>query len=282
MALVSLTLAEPSPFAWARGPRSSFSLGHEPGVYALFLRAGSTLPRIEPGEQGLLYIGLAGNRKGLKGRCHFNARTRNHSPRKSLAVLLMNTLRLTPVLIPKPNSADTWGLDTASDEKLSAWMHNHLDLAVELCSDTDARETELVGSYAPPLNLTKCAQTTQHDMISAARAAVMADLQRRQTPPTEVERRDVSERRTLSSISGSEASAPFEPPSSFARQMVGSEVDTAEAIAARYDLNPKSYRQRLRDCIPWFRKPQEWTFDVGISEWRDMIAAAEKMTCQSK
>ena len=62
------------------------------GVYVLFLRKGSALPGMELGEQELLYIGLAANRKGLEGRCHFNARTRNHSPRKSLAVLLIDVL----------------------------------------------------------------------------------------------------------------------------------------------------------------------------------------------
>lgn len=54
-------------------------------------------------------------------------------------------------------------------------------------------------------------------------------------------------------------------------------MDTAEAIAARYDLNPKSYRLRLRGSIPWYRKPQDWTFPVDSGEWRDMVAVAEKM-----
>lgn len=82
----------PSPHDWRRGPRSTFTLAHEMGVYVLFLRKGSALPGMELGEQELLYIGLAANRKGLKERCHFNARTRNHSPRKSLAVLLIDVL----------------------------------------------------------------------------------------------------------------------------------------------------------------------------------------------
>jgi hypothetical protein len=128
---------------------------------------------------GLLYIGLAANQKGLKGRCHFNARKVNHSPRKSLAVLLMLELSLTPVLVAKPSSQDTWGLDRASDARLSDWMHAHLDLAIEVCGDPDARETELVSRYGPPLNLTKCLQTAQHRKISGARATVMASLRDR-------------------------------------------------------------------------------------------------------
>ena len=61
--------------SWRRGSRSSFLLGSEHGVYALFLRDGAQLPGVTAGERGLIYIGLAANRHGLKGRCHFNART---------------------------------------------------------------------------------------------------------------------------------------------------------------------------------------------------------------
>lgn len=165
-----------APFNWPRGPRSSFALGTEIGVYALFLRDGAVLPGIKPGSNGLIYIGLAANRKGLKGRCHFNARTRNHSPRKSLAALLRRELSLTPIFIAKPNSPDTWGLDGPSDERLTAWMHANLELAFEICSDPDSRETELVGYHAPPLNLKKCVQTPQHRRISQARASVRAEL----------------------------------------------------------------------------------------------------------
>lgn len=164
------------PLAWRRGLGSTFVLGHEPGVYALFLRDGSTLPGIDPGEAGLLYIGMAANRKGLKGRCHFNARTRNHSPRKSLAVLLREQLSLQPILVPKPNAPDTWGLDPLSDRRLSDWMHANLELAIEVCADPENRETELVARHAPPLNLNKCVQSAQHQLISSARAHLMAML----------------------------------------------------------------------------------------------------------
>ena len=161
---------------WPRGLRSSFELPTEPGVYTLFLRSESDLPGIALDEVRLLYIGLAANRMGLKGRCHFNAKTRNHSPRKSLAVLLMEQLALQPVLLRKPNSPDTWGLDTDSEARLSAWMHRNLELAIERCVDPDARETELIGRYAPPLNLIKCVQSNSHRRISEARARVLASL----------------------------------------------------------------------------------------------------------
>ncbi|HEX7887348.1 MAG TPA: hypothetical protein VF474_15335 [Phenylobacterium sp.] len=253
-----------SPIEWRRGPRSSFSLGHDPGVYALFLRPGARLPGIELAEHKPLYIGLAANRKGLKGRCHFDARTRNHSPRKSLAVLLMDKLSLTPVLISKPSSADTWGLDAQSDTRLSGWMHDNLHLAIEICINPDNRETELVGRYAPPLNLTKCAQTAQHRRISEARARVLATLKGE----------PLLAKADLPTVP---AGGRLEPDLRPGRRSVGAKMDTAEAIADRFGLNPKSYRQRLRVSVSWYRKPQDWTFSVGSNEWRDMIAVAESM-----
>ena len=265
---------------WRRGPRSSFALKPRPGVYALFLRDGAELNGIVPGERGLLYIGLAAGRKGLLGRCHFHGRTRNHSPRKSLSVLLMDELELVPILVSKPRSADTWGLEASSEARLSAWMHKHLELAIELCEGADERETELVGHFAPPLNLAKCLQTSQHRRISNARAQVLASLY-------------VSGLATSNADQGVAAlmtgDLPTERPSvRLARQRAerssqpaGTGNDAAVAIAARYHLNPKSYRQRLRDTIAWYRKPQDWTFAVGSQEHFDMIGTPPVPTALS-
>ena len=280
MALIQMDgSTRPSPHEWHRGRRSTFTLGHETGVYALFLRKGSTLPGMELREQELIYIGLAANRKGLKGRCHFNARTRNHSPRKSLAVLLMDVLELVPVLVSKPTSGDTWGLDATSDARLSQWMHDNLNLAVEICADVEDRETELICRYAPPLNLTKCSQTLTHRRISEARAGVLAVLKGRATPAIETGARRM---RSPAKASASLGSGETESCTSLPNPVIPSvptDSDTAEAIAARFGLNPKSYHQRLRASISWYRKPQDWTFPVGSMEWRDMIAVANKMAC---
>ena len=266
-----------APFEWRRGPRSSFSLGAEAGVYALFLRAGAALPVIEPSGYGPIYVGLAASRAGLRGRCHFDARTRNHSPRKSLAVLLMDELSLIPVLITKPNSSNTWGLDRPSDARLSAWMHANLELAIEVCPDPGARETELIGRYAPPLNFTKCVQTEQHRRISDARTCVLAELQGCRGLTVGDNPGPERMRAKATSVLADDGARPIPKPPNSARQFFGADIDTAEAIAARYSLSPKSYRQRLRDSIPWYRKPQDWTFPEDSSAWRDMIAVAERM-----
>ena len=172
-----------SPLHWRRGPRASFLLSRDKGVYALLLRNGAILPGVEPGEDGMLYIGLGAGQKGFKGRCHFGkARTANHSPRKSLAVLLMDELSLTPVLVTKPKGDQTWGLNPASDARLTEWMYANLELAIEVCANPHVRETELVCCHAPPLNLNKCTQSAQHKKISDARKEVMASLLGGYTP----------------------------------------------------------------------------------------------------
>jgi hypothetical protein len=160
-----------------RGRRDSFVLGSEAGVYALFLRPGAELA-VTAGEDGLLYIGMAQNKDGLKGRCHFNARTVNHSPRKSLAALLQAPLGLQPILVPKPSGRATWGLSSDSDATLTTWMHDNLQLAVTASPSPAVEEARLIARYAPPLNLKGCVQTAQHERIAAARAAIFAALRR--------------------------------------------------------------------------------------------------------
>ncbi|HYD72267.1 MAG TPA: hypothetical protein VEF55_03965 [Candidatus Binatia bacterium] len=165
------------PLSWRRGSRASFTLGADPGVYALFLRSGANLPGVDPAEQGLLYIGKADGHGGFKRRCHFKGGTRNHSPRKSLAVLLMQELSLVPVLIRKPTAPNTWALERHSEERLSKWMHSNLDLAIELRTDPRVVERELVAKLAPPLNLNLCKQSVGHRKIAAARGTVLASLE---------------------------------------------------------------------------------------------------------
>lgn len=106
--------------------RRRFALPRLPGVYGLYVQRETALSIKGLSKLQPIYIGSASGRGGLAGRCHFNARTANHSPRKSLAVLQMQSLRLRPVLVSKPNSPPTWGLDPASDATLTEWMHSEL------------------------------------------------------------------------------------------------------------------------------------------------------------
>jgi hypothetical protein len=156
-------------------------------------------------------------------------------------------------------------------------MHENLDLAVKICSDPDAFETELVRQLSPPLNLAKCVQTPEHQHISRAREAMMTRAKRAVITDTVGFPNPARIRRENASNLGrheGHGERAIVPPA----RPVAATMDTAEAIAERYDLDPKSYHQRLRERIIWYRKPQVWSFARGSPEWRDMIAVAEGMT----
>ena len=258
-----------APFDWKRGPRQDFSLGADCGVYALFLRPGANLPIIEPGREGLVYIGMTGANGGFAQRCHFRGKTGTHSPRRSLAALLMDMLDLKP--LPKRGNSTEVKLAVASERRLDRWMHDNLLVAYEICPDPIGRETELVSRLAPPLNLTKCVQSAAHRSISAARA--------------EVRRRVVSISSAKQGIAG-EGMARSQRmdrqirASSCSSHLPEGRCESAEMIAERYSLSPKSFRSRLRKQVFWYTKPMRWEFPVGSREWLDMIAVAESMTRQ--
>ena len=159
-----------------RAPRASLALDTTHGVYALHLKPGSTLHLILPGEDGLIYIGKAAGTGGFKGRCHFNGNTAQHSPRRSLAALLIKPLELVPKSVPHPDGAyKTWGLEKRSEKILDAWMHDNLLLAVEPRADAALFEQELIWQHSPVLNLRDCRQSAQHKIVSAARKRI-ADI----------------------------------------------------------------------------------------------------------
>ena len=159
-------------------PRRAVVLPCKPGIHALFLCREGPLPLIGQPLAQPIYIRSATGRGGLAGRCHFNARRVNQSPRKSLAVLLMKSLNLRPVFVRKPNSTATWGLDAVSELVLSEWMHRSLAMSWVVSADPLAEEKALVLTHAPALNLKDCQQSEQHKMIRAARRDVLASLRR--------------------------------------------------------------------------------------------------------
>ena len=113
------------------------------------------------------------------------------------------------------------------------------------------------------------------------RAGVMAALQGPQAPVAGAVGHRPEARAILPPALVPAAREPWKMLPGPARRFVRAEIDTAEAIAARYGLNPKSYRQRLRASISWYRKPQDWAFPVDSKEWRDIIGVAERMTGRS-
>lgn len=154
------------PYSWPRQPRSELTLPSASGVYALFLRENSSLPNLVPLRSGLVYIGLGRN---LAHRCHFSGKTEGHSPRRSLAALLGRELDLEPELGANGN----YKLSRSSEERLNAWMHKNLLMAFNTCDDVEAVEDALIKRLAPPLNLTKCAQTPQHKALKDLRKSML-------------------------------------------------------------------------------------------------------------
>lgn len=158
-------------------PRASFELDRSHGVYALYLRDGSKLPGIIPGQDGLLYIGKAAGTRGFEGRCHFNGASASHSPRRSLAALLMDELKLVPRPVYHADGEyKSWKLELPSEKVLDQWMHDNLLLAIEVREDAALHEQELIWAHCPPLNLRDCPQSKQHKLISAARRKVAYSL----------------------------------------------------------------------------------------------------------
>lgn len=160
------TTQNADPYVWSRKLRAELRLPMLPGVYALFLRDGSSLPNIVPLKDGLIYIGLGRN---VAKRCHFSGKTEGHSPRRSLAALLWHELGLTPEMGANGN----YKLCKDSEKRLDAWMHQNLLMAFNTFNDFENVEDSLIRRLAPPLNLTKCAQSKQHNAVKNLRKAML-------------------------------------------------------------------------------------------------------------
>lgn len=146
---------DPDLSAWPRSANRHATYPHTAGVYALFLNQGASIPRVRPGEHGLVYIGLGQGARGLAGRCHFKGKTAGHSPRRSLAALLAGELGLRPIFIRKPSGATTFKLEQASERILDEWMERNLGVALMPCDGPGPYESELIRRWEPPLNCDK-------------------------------------------------------------------------------------------------------------------------------
>lgn len=136
----------------------------EPGLYAFYgdERAWSALGLIPAFDSQPLYVGKA--ERSLNGRdvgTHFAAgKTGSSTVRRSLAALLAGELALVavPRNLAKPDGSANFGLDPASEARLSGWMEQRLSLATWIKpEDTtlDDIETVVVRQLRPPLNLDK-------------------------------------------------------------------------------------------------------------------------------
>jgi hypothetical protein len=160
----------------------------KPGLYAFYgdARAWKDLGLRPAFEEQPLYVGKA--EKSLNGRdvgTHFaTGKTGSSTVRRSLAALLADELNLVavPRNLAKPDGSANFGLDPASDTRLSDWMEQRLTLATWVKppdATLDTIETAVVRQLRPPLNLDKVGESRER--LRAARKR-MADIARAWKP----------------------------------------------------------------------------------------------------
>lgn len=227
------------------------------GVYGLFLLPGSNLGWLEPGREGLIYVGKAEGSGGFAQRCHFAGHTINHSPRKSLAMLLRNLLSLE--LRGHPDNK--WGLSPQSDRRLSDWMFANLRVAYLPTAAPAEAEKRLVLALATPLNLNICEQGLQQRRISQMRREAKAEAHAGGV----IQSTRRAARMVQSSVS------------SVSRPMA--RIEGAPAIADYFGLDRKQYRAALRNRkFAWHQHWGSWSVPYGSKEWQEMIVVAEQIS----
>ena len=166
---------------------SESKITKEPGIYAILLRPGSSMPKskneisytpciikYQGEEYELIYVGISDT--GLYERDykkHFNGTAGSSTLRKSLGSLmgLKKTYRSKKEAQKVSGSIKTKFVDT-DEEKLSEWMNNNLLLLFKATSNRDKIETEMIAELNPPLNIQKNNNSVNADyrkMLSSLR-----------------------------------------------------------------------------------------------------------------
>ena len=140
-----------------RCPVSDLDAPPDPGVYAFFLQEGAVLPEVQAGRDGLLYIGLSTNLAQRQFDTHFQAGETGFSTvRRSFGALLIEVLGLRPRPRGRGSSNTNYmnyRFDEPGEDRLSAWMSEHLEVAVRQVDDPGPLEEDLLRHARPPLNL---------------------------------------------------------------------------------------------------------------------------------
>ena len=166
------------------GPSNQLEAAAAPGVYAYFLAAGSSLPGMSNPGSDALYIGVSSNLSEREFDTHFaEGKTGFSTLRRSIGAILKDQLRLR--VRPRGIGASktdftNFRFDDEGERRLSAWMLEHLRVAVEPVPQPDELERQLIELACPPLNL-KGWPNPEAPTIRALRRAC-ADEARRDQP----------------------------------------------------------------------------------------------------
>jgi hypothetical protein len=151
-----------------------------PGVYAYFLANESTLPAIQIGPAGLVYVGMTAS--SLDSRCHLNHSHSGFSTfRRSLGAILKRTLDLrAQPRSPGQSSSNTqnFRFEVDGEVRLTAWMRDNLRYShIAVVENVEAVEADLIRSLEPPLNL-KGWKNPQKRLIQELRRACVEEAKR--------------------------------------------------------------------------------------------------------
>lgn len=162
------------PIAEVRAP-------HEPGVYAWFLDDPRALPTIPDQGRDPIYVGMSKDLADRGDDNHFSDGGTGFSTlRRSLGALLKSELDLRALPRGTGSSEQNfrcYTFDPAGEKRLSAWMREHLRVAVLPHAGPDALESELIPPAQPPLNLNKWPNPHRADVMALRK--VCADDARR-------------------------------------------------------------------------------------------------------
>lgn len=127
------------------------------GIYIFALRPEAILPGIEPGDRGLLYLGMTD--QSLDVRNHFlHADSGRSTLRRSLGALLLDVLELEPIPRGQGRSdrdVTNYRFAGAGEARLTGWMGEKLLACQQQVSgDVRGQEKALIDALGPPLNLT--------------------------------------------------------------------------------------------------------------------------------
>jgi hypothetical protein len=166
------------PKEWSEGMR----IPGQPGVYAIFLKDITSLPRdwqkILDSEDNLLYIGKSDTSLSQQITNHYQGSDSTKDPfRRSIGAVIREDQQLKPILGSGATTKNQYSFKNES--VLSAWIQRHCLFAYQLVdkSETAAVEKSLTLEKAPLLNIqnnpdkkhqvdlarTKCWQVVQRD-----------------------------------------------------------------------------------------------------------------------
>lgn len=136
----------------SRCRHAELDLPKRPGLYRVWLgpEPDDTLLGLPPGS--LLYVGR-GRRVRTRVAAHVRSdKTSGSTLRRALGAVLREPLALTAHL-GEAGDPHLYRFDAAGEERLTAWIHGHLRVSVEVSAEAFASELAVLARERPPLNL---------------------------------------------------------------------------------------------------------------------------------